>query len=212
MFVPLRYDWGAAIAIAAIATGAAVRAGEFDAIRQLQVTGQCQTCQLQQANFQGADLSYVKLTGADLRGAKFYGGGPLPASLEGSDLEGADLRDADLRLVNLRGTNLQAANLRRANLFAADLRGTQLAGADLRGANLSQALVFAEDSSEVVSEIAPSRPRAIVASNDVGGWQLQTSLERAPTLQVSLQGAVYNAFTQFPAGFDPVAAGMRLEP
>ena len=220
----LRYCLGTVMAFAAIAIGSSARAEEslrtaqpilateLDSVQQLQVAGQCSGCQLQQASLQGADLSYVQLVGANLQRAKFYSGGPVTASLEGSNLHGANLQDADLRQVNLRGTNLYGANLKRANLFDTDLQGADLRAADLRGANLAQALLV-PIANTTVGSASSSGTNAIVASNAVGNLQLQTLLER-PTLPIPvlLQGARYDALTKFPAGFDPIAAGMRFEP
>lgn len=77
---------------------------------------------LDDANLQGANLSYAILQLANLQGANL-----MLANLEG----------AHLHAVNLRGANLMLANLRKVSLLDADL-----SGANLRGANLTDALLL----------------------------------------------------------------------
>jgi hypothetical protein len=88
------------------------------------------------ANLSGADLSRAKLGGADLRranlsGADLRGAGLSPgARLRSANLTGADLRGADLKGARLSGARLSRANLGTANLIGADLRGAALDDAD----------------------------------------------------------------------------------
>ena len=195
-----------------------VRAEEFEALRQLQDSGVCTTCELPAANLRGADLSYVQLSEADLEGVKLYSGNPVPASLEGSNLASANLRQADLRRVILRGALLYEANLAGANLFGADLRGANLMEADLRGANLEDTIGLAgvreaaQSNTDRYETSTLARPqRVIVASADEGTvLRLQTSSDWIDTTAL-LQGAIYDEMTHFPADFDPVAAGMQFQ-
>ena len=75
--------------------------------------------------------------------------------------------------------NLQDANLQGAALSHANLRGADLGGALLQGAYLSLADLRSAD------------------------------LQGANLSHANLQNAMYNGRTQFPANFDPTAAGMK---
>jgi len=55
-------------------------------VEKLKATGNCQKCDLSEANLMWANLSGAKLEGADLGGANLTG-----AKLEGANLEGAKL-------------------------------------------------------------------------------------------------------------------------
>ena len=101
------------------------------------------------------------------------------ANLRGAYLEGADLSDAYLEGADLSHANLQDANLQGAALSHANLRSADLGGALLQGAYLS---------------LADLR---------------SANLSRANLSHANLQNAMYNGRTQFPANFDPTAAGMK---
>ncbi|MHB1473053.1 MAG: pentapeptide repeat-containing protein [Dermatophilaceae bacterium] len=114
-----------------------------------------------------------------------------------SSLRGADLRDADLRDADLRGADLQRANLGGAILRGADLRDAILRGADLRGADLQRANL----------QRANLRG-ANLGGADLGDAYLQDAYLRDADLRDAyLRDATYSAFTVWPAGFDPQAAG-----
>lgn len=104
---------------------------------------------------------------------------PEPLWLAGLDLSGAYLRYADLSEASLYRTDLSRANLKNANLFKANLRKANLSGANLNGADLREA-----DLREITLNV-------------------QTSLHYS-----NLEKAVYTPRTNWPAGFDPQAAGM----
>jgi len=55
-------------------------------VEKLKATGNCQKCDLSEANLEGANLEGANLEGADLGGANLTG-----AKLEGANLEGAKL-------------------------------------------------------------------------------------------------------------------------
>ena len=201
---------GTGLAIA-LATGVVVEASDLSPYRALLNTGICLECNLREANLRGADLSYTDLSRSDLRGAKFYRASPEPASLEGANLEATDLSLADLRMTNLRGANLAGANLSYANLFGSDLRGANLQAADLRGVNLDHALLFsfAEPAAPSVADFHDRQ--SVLARNDVLSLAIEAN-SQAPELAVQLDGALFDRHTQFPAGFDPLAAGMHSSP
>ncbi len=105
------------------------------------------------------------------------------ATSPSAQLEFANLTDADLENADLNGANLQEAELTRADMSNADLTGADLDIAQLRLANLTGA--------------------------DLSGASLEgTRLRYANLTGTTLTSAVYSSSTEFPVGFDPVAAGM----
>ena len=108
------------------------------------------------------------------------------ANLDGANLRGAELYDANLTeailtSANLSGAKLSGARLSGANLFNADLSSAILGYADLNGANLERANLYGTDLSAV--------------------YNLKSA---------NLNGAWYSDKTNWPDGFDPVAAGAIL--
>ena len=195
----------------ALATAVAVEASDLAPYRALLNTGICLECNLQGANLRGADLSYTDLAGSDLHGAKFYRASLEPASLEGANLAATNLSAADLRMTNLRGANLAGADLSYANLYGSDLRGANLQSADLRGVNLDRALLFSFAPLEAASMANVPERQSVMAGNDVLSLAIEAN-SQDPELSVQLEGALFDRHTQFPAGFDPLAAGMQSRP
>lgn len=103
------------------------QAANFEQVRQLLSTKECENCNLSNAGLVMADLS-----GANLRGANLTN-----ANLSRANLSGADLRGADLSGAGLFGVNLSQANLTGANLMGADLRNTFLTNTEFNGAVLN---------------------------------------------------------------------------
>ncbi|MBD2663917.1 pentapeptide repeat protein [Richelia sinica FACHB-800] len=110
-----------------ISLPSAVQAANYEHIRQLLATKQCENCDLSNAGLVMADLSGANLSGANLSGA----------NLSRANLTGADLRGANLSGASLFGVNLSEAKLSGANLTGADLRNTYLMNAELQGASLN---------------------------------------------------------------------------
>jgi uncharacterized protein YjbI with pentapeptide repeats len=86
---------------------------------------------LNQADFEGADLSHVDMSGADLEQTQFKFANLSQADLTGanllfSDLRGADLSHADLSRATLLEANLAGANLSEANLDRTTFQNTTL--------------------------------------------------------------------------------------
>lgn len=102
------------------------------------------------------------------------------------DFSGANLNQCDLQGINLRGVDLSYAELTEANLHAANLRGADLSYADLEQANL---------------ENTDLRGTLLIGAN-----LRQTDLSKA-----QLHDADYDHTTQFPKGFEPVEAGLKLK-
>jgi uncharacterized protein YjbI with pentapeptide repeats len=99
-------------------------------------------------------------------------------------LTGADMRRADLRDCWLGCANLGHANLQGADLSGSDLRSATLTGADLRGCNLRRVKFAGQD--------------AIVADS----WIPEARLDGA-----EVAGAVFDAGTVWPTGYDPARHG-----
>jgi uncharacterized protein YjbI with pentapeptide repeats len=128
------------------------------------------------------DLSDVNFTKADLKNAK----------LESSIFVDAKFLEADLR----------EANLRKANLYGALLIGAKMEGADLREADLSETLLHSANLS-----------RADLTSADLRGAKLNLVDRKNPLMRAAviadtkLAGAKYDAYTEWPPGFQPEQAG-----
>jgi tetratricopeptide (TPR) repeat protein len=103
------------------------QAANFEHVRQLLATKECQNCDLTNAGLVMADLSGANLSGANLTNA----------NLSRANLTGANLTGANLTGAGLFGANLSAAKLSGANLVGADLRNTYLANTEFNGANVN---------------------------------------------------------------------------
>lgn len=157
---------------------------------------------------QPRENSWVNLGGTDLRRADCDGLWLHEVNLDRSCMEGAGLYHANLRQsslvsVNLRHADLTTAILRRARCVLADLRAARLVETDLRDADfteadLREANVRKADAGGAVFH------RADLRLADLRG----TDLSAADLLQARLTGALASEHTRWPAGFDPVAAGV----
>jgi uncharacterized protein YjbI with pentapeptide repeats len=98
----------------------------------------------------------------------------------------ASLNQCDLQGVNLRGADLSYAELTEANLQAANLRGVDLSYADLEQTNLEEADLR-------------------------GALLIGTNLRQTDLSKAQLHDADYDHSTQFPKGFDPVGAGLKIK-
>jgi uncharacterized protein YjbI with pentapeptide repeats len=174
------------------------------------------------ANFQGANLRSADLQGANLEGATCVRARLERANLESANLERALLMRAELQHATLNGAMLVAANLEGANLKEAHLLGSRLQGAYCRGANLEQAgLMGANLKGADLQRVLLMRAnlwRANLSGANLQGAMLMgaslqgallagTNLQRALLMGTDLHGALYDAETQWPAGFDPEALG-----
>jgi hypothetical protein len=118
------------------------------------------------------------------------------AYLVHANLVGADLRGANLAGASLIGVNLEGAYLSDANLAGASITGSDLASADLGWANLEKALL----EGTVVRGVS-------LASANLSGTHLGVMVDLEGAY---LQGAVADGDTTWPAGFDWVMAGVKL--
>lgn len=134
-------------------------------------------------------------------GLQHLGGRELRRLVQGGGaLDDVDLHRAGLHGCDLSGRDLSGRDLRRADLRSARFEGTVLAGADLRYANLRHADLHR-------SSLAAAR----LLEADLGGADLRgADLSGAQHLAMALlRGAIADAATIWPEGFDPVAAGVR---
>jgi len=92
----------------------------------------------------------------------------------------ADLKGADLSGSYLVGTLLGGADLQGADLSRSDLSDADLSGCNLAGAKFTNAVVR------------------------------EARFRNANLSGADFKGATYDAYTSWPAGFDPVKAGARL--
>lgn len=155
---------------------------------------------LWQANLNGVNLYRVDLSRADLSGADLNGAILSEAYFVWTNLSGADLVETDLRGAVLRDADLRSANLSKACLSGSDLIEANLSGANLSGADLHEAILWNADLSGADLSRADLR---------------RSSLSRADWSRADLSGAklrlaTYSADTQWPEGFDPIAAEVIL--
>ena len=136
-------------------------------------------------------LDKANLTGLVLRCANLTGVG-----MTRINLRKADLCEADLSFANLASADLEQAILVRANLNCAMLIAASLAECDLREANLRHASMFQANLRGARLE------RASLLGADLSGVDLSDA---------NLMGAVYDARTRWPDGFDPLPHGAILK-
>jgi hypothetical protein len=128
----------------------------------------------------------LDLRATDLRKADLLG-----AQLQRAQLSGAQLQGADLRSAQLQNADFTGAQLEHADFSAAQLQGAQLFGAHLQSASLSA---------------------AHLQDAYLSGAHLQgADLTNAQLQGAQLPGAVDDASTGWPEGFDSKAAGVRRQ-
>jgi hypothetical protein len=129
------------------------------------------------SDFSDAVLDRALLMNADLVECDFERASLLEAKLSGAVLSGAIFREARLDNAELVAASALGTVFDKANLTSALLMDTLLVGASFVGADLTSAHLQGADLREAILEGA------------------------------SLSGAFYDDATQWPEGFDPVAAG-----
>jgi len=97
---------------------------------------------------------------------------------------------------SLSGAYLIGADLRQANLILANLFGADLSEVNLGGATLSKAILSDADLSD-----------AYLVGADLSGADLSGSNLSGADLSMT----IYDKYTTWPKGFDPVAAGAELD-
>jgi uncharacterized protein YjbI with pentapeptide repeats len=134
---------------------------------------------LEQAIFDGANLTKADLTLAVLRGASL-----LFAQMQGASLDAAQLQGASLTRAQLQGARLFGAQLQGASLNSAQLQGAELSSAQLQGAVLAFAqLQGAELSSAQLQGVWLDHAQL------QGAWLFGAQLQGASLYGALLQGA-----------------------
>jgi uncharacterized protein YjbI with pentapeptide repeats len=185
--------------------------------------------------FEPGEAAIVNLAGSTLKGAKLDGVNFEKANLISINLTGANLRRANLGEAELSAAKLSTANLSEANLGKAKLSPAYLDGADLSGANLNLAvlskaiLVEANLGRAILIEanlnlttlnkanlkranlVKANLHEAYLKEANLSEAKLnEANLTKADLSGATLTGATYDTDTQWPPGFDPIAAGAIL--
>lgn len=125
------------------------------------------------------------------------------------DLSEQDLREADFRGVYIEGGNLSDSDLRGVDFSGAHLYWTYFYRANCSGCNFAGALLQGVVLDEVNLSEANLDGAQLILDNIGGGCSLRGTDLRATILaNAILIGCIYDPFTLFPDGFDPVAKGM----
>jgi hypothetical protein len=149
------------------------------------------------------DLIRADLQGASLADANLQSASLADANLQGASLDRANLQSASLADANLHGASLDRADLQGAYLGHADLQGASLDGANLQGAHLATAnLQRAYLGRANLQGAYLGRGDLLRAS--LGGANLQ-----GMDLEAKLQGAVADAATRWPDGWNRARAEAR---
>lgn len=164
---------------------------------------------------------------SNLRNAQLESVSLSKAKLEDANLEEASLRDAAFSHTNAPNINLRGANLIQSkwfdcNLFRADMRGAHgvrcdfsfsyLEAVKLDDGNFYQAdFAYADLTSASLAranlERATFGAANLASANLVEAKLKSADLKNAKLDQAVLTGAVFDAETQWPEGFDPVSHG-----
>jgi uncharacterized protein YjbI with pentapeptide repeats len=165
---------------------------------------------LQGANFRDASVSGT-FNGANLARASLVGA-RLGIDLTNATLEEADARGAQFNwgasYIHFKARHLNAAG---ATINVVDLTGADFSGGDLRAATFGLVNLTGADFSEA------DLRQALLDHVDLTHADLQdadlrmASLKEAVLTGIHLTGALYDARTVWPAGFDPDKAGAKRE-
>jgi hypothetical protein len=129
--------------------------------------------------------------------------------LSATDLRGADLTDARLQKALLERSRLQEADLRGAQLQGARLRGARLQGASLIDAQLQKAYLVGAQLEEAKLRRAQLQGAVLGNARLKGAQLFGAQLQEAHVSNAQLQGALCDAKTVWPNGFNWKAAGVN---
>ena len=151
------------------------------------------------------DHEEASLLGASLR----------RANLGQANLSWSILESARLPWTNLSRADLTQANLTKAYLFRADLSGAYLIGAQLHSATLTHANLTAAYLNKADCREAGMAGTILFRADLRDARMEETDLRSADLREADLRGtrlkgAKFDATTQWPEGFDPLAAGALL--
>jgi uncharacterized protein YjbI with pentapeptide repeats len=161
------------------------------------------TASYQSKNLQGIRLETNDLTGWDLSGQNLTNASLSGSTLANADLSGAVVTGANFASATAFGfteaqlastASYQSKNLQGIRLVGNDLTGWDLTGQDLTNADLRG---------------------STLANADLSGANLRNANLGAGTIVASVgfaSSTIYNQWTVFPEGFDPVTFGLTLLP
>jgi uncharacterized protein YjbI with pentapeptide repeats len=170
---------------------------------------------LARKDFTGADLREANLTGADLRGARLRRTNLSGANLDSATLSGADFRSAIFGHDSPPGppTSMQRADLVDAVLRSNDVSGVDFTGAVLARADLRRVSTFGSPRTSFrrSSLMGADFRGATLAGADLQGATLGGArfCDVSGLKKTRLEGAVYDAGTRWPVGFNPKAHGAQ---
>jgi len=197
-------------AIIALAVLALERSLSRQQDRQRQLASLATEANIRGMRFTGADLRSAYAAGRDLRDCVFCRADLRSSRLTEARCERASFDRADLRHADLRWADLTQADLRGTDLRHARLGKTSLAGADLSDADLRVAVMFQRGNGYASADLsgaalfgADLRHVALIARDRA---------RDGSTFIVEFKDARANGETRWPAGFDPVAAGIEVLP
>ncbi len=183
------------------------------------------------ADLAGADLTDVlvqgSLDGVSFESAKLvraaFGFRGRISSLKGADLAGADFRSDGLgsRAADFRSKRLRIGSLEKVNAVGVNAEGSRflalkMAGADFSDSDLSGAQFLFLDLNGA-SFRGANLNGATFREADLTGADLKNANLHKASFKSSkldgarLEGAVFDHWTTWPDGFDPIEAGARME-
>ncbi|NMO23183.1 hypothetical protein HPC49_48210 [Pyxidicoccus fallax] len=163
---------------------------------------------LRGADFREANLEDANFSRASLR---FNPGGP-PTKFSKASLDRASMMNADLSLCDFEGASMRAANLDSASLSGSMLRGADLEGANLDEVTANHASFIGAQLKEVMLRNADLTGASFIRADLTHAHLHGAILTHAVLTDAVLKGAFYDDTTQWPQGFDPVAAGALHAP
>jgi uncharacterized protein YjbI with pentapeptide repeats len=184
------------------------------------------------ANLVGTSLRRAGLQDADLTGAKLTDADLMSINLVGAKLRGADLRGADLRTLGDETIRTGDGSTPLVAYSSSDLSEADLKMAHLDGGPIWKWRTCTERTSKepVWKRLSWRRPHcrmppcgtqiwrgADLQGADLSGADLRRArlngarLENANLDHAKLNGAIADANTEWPQGFDPVVAGVVIE-
>ena len=166
------------------------------------------------ADLRGVDLDDIAGTGARFRGVNFVGASFEEANVVGWDFEGAvfsnvNFEEAEFIASSFRGANLAGVLFDDFHAMDCDFSSADFSGADFLSFNSMRSNFSGADFTGVTSSFGFL---GMFLDANFRGTDLSVLDPSVDLNLAGLQGAVYDAATQFPAGFDPVTAGMVFIP
>jgi len=132
-------------------------------------------------------------------------------NLEGVNFDDVDLECVDFSGRSLAGSSFWDANLINANFSDCSLYWAVLCRANMKGANLTNVDACGANFSDSILYKANLSNANLGLDSMNGPTNLQGANLSDTTISGAVfEGAIYNASTKFPDGFDPLAHNMKL--